>query len=179
MEYVVLTKNNYIDIALHTFIDNIQPRKCCCFIDVDSYMTLKEMTESIKGIKEREKYSYFLISGQSICSKVLRRISSIERNACLSVYKHNIAHGKGKTYAEIVGFIESCQNLEVMTIKEIQLAKLFVKYKTIKKVSIVLNTSQKTLYTRENMMAKKLCLSGSLQLRRFINNEIMLYEINK
>ena len=86
----------------------------------------------------------------------------------------NIKTSQGKTYTEVISRINAYRNLSMLTIREQQQFRLFAQYQSLKSISDLLNLSPKTLYSRERTIARKLGLSGSVQLRYFIQNEIYL-----
>lgn len=180
LSHIVLTQNYYMDFALNLMMHKLMPKRSCCFIDVDSFNSLGEITRAMYDANVSNDHAFFLLTGKNVCSEVLSDMSAFRLNNPFSMKDpfrellKNIKTSQGKTYTEVIARINAYRNLSMLTIREQQQFRLFAQYQSLKSISDLLNLSPKTLYSRERTIARKLGLSGSVQLRYFIQNEIYL-----
>ncbi|HFS5794058.1 TPA: hypothetical protein ACH1J3_004850 [Citrobacter werkmanii] len=166
-----------MDFALNVMMYELIPKKPCCFIDVDSFNSLGEITRAMYDANASKNHMFFLLTGKNICSEVLSDMSAFRLNNPFSAkesfreFLRNIKIYQGKTYTEVITRINSCRNLSMLTLREQQQFRLFAKYQSLKPISDLLNLSLKTLYSRERTIARKLGLSGSVRLRYFIQTQ--------
>lgn len=166
-----------MDFALNLIMQEVMPRKFCCFVDVDSFNSLGDITRAMYDKNASNDHVFFFLTGKNVCSEVLSDMSVFRLNNPFSEkepfreFLRNISIVQGKTYTEVIARLNTYRNLSMLTIREQQQFRLFAKYQSLKSISILLNLSPKTLYSRERTMARKLGISGSVQLRYFIKTQ--------
>lgn len=176
--HIFLTHNSYMALALNSLMQELRPAMPCCFIDVDSFLCLDDITSALHSANASNQHAFFILTGKNVCSEVLadiaafRLINPFSMSDPLRVFLDNIKNHRGRSYSDIIARINAYHHLSMLTIREQQQFRLFAKYRNILFISDLLNLSPKTLYSRERIMARKLGLSGTMQLRYFIQSEM-------
>lgn len=170
MDNTILTRNVFIAAAFQQIMDEYRCENIC-IVDIDSYRSLNEVLQVMKGANLNLNQQVYFLKGISIFSKILVSITAFHVLDSPLHIKRVILAGRAPRYAVVAKYIRTYRKLSMMTHKEKQIAQALVRYQDVSSMAHALNANHKTIYSRVRVMAIKLNLRNIGQVRKFIISE--------
>ena len=167
MENIILTRNVFIAAAFQQILNECHCKNVC-IVDTDSYRSLNELMQIMRGANLNPNQKMYILKGISIFSNMLVSIAAFHVLDSPQDIKRVILRGRAPKYAVVAKYIRSYRQLSMMSHKEKQVAFALVKYRDVPSMARALNANHKTIYARVRIMAIKLNLRNISQLRSFI-----------
>ena len=169
MSLVVLTKNNFLRLALHSIYDELDLKENTCVIDTESFSALIDI---LYEIYTRDLVSFrrvILLGGDDIGSKILFPLNVISLDSPLTVLKNKMY--TGYSLKTVLERIHECRRLVALTDGERLFAQYYSSRNSIKNIARRIGLSEKTVYHQTASAAAKLNLRSGKEFLLFLDRE--------
>ncbi|MCL5635728.1 hypothetical protein M5Y66_14680 [Enterobacter vonholyi] len=168
MALVVLTKNNFLRLALHSVYDELNLREDTCVIDTESFNALIDILYEIYS-RDLVSCRRILLVGDDIGSKILFPLNVISLDSPLTVLKNQMH--TGYRLKAVLERIYECRRLVALTDSERLFAQYYSSRNSIKNIARRIGLSEKTVYQQTASAAAKLNLRSGKEFLLFLDRE--------
>lgn len=166
---VVLTKNNFLRLALHAIYDELELTENTCVIDIGSFNALIEMLYEIYTRDMISCRRVLLLGGDNMGSKMLFPLNVISLDSPVTVLKNKMHTGYNlKTVLER---IYECRRLVALTDEERLFAHYYNSRNSMRSIARRIGLSEKTVYKQTASAAAKLNLRSGKEFLLFLDRE--------
>lgn len=171
----IITRNNYLKIALCEIMDKHYTCSDYIMIDLDCSSELKEIS-FYASLCKYFRWKLFFIGGKGIYSELFSSFNIIDLNESVNSVTNKLSYNGTINPDEVRKYIKSVRKLEKLTQDQIKLCLLDL-MQDLRIAPRVMSLNTSSVYRNIWIAAKKLNFSSRLHFRTFIKNEYSIEQL--
>jgi hypothetical protein len=165
---IIITNDSFLKYSIEKLMQYSFNKNIDCFIDVDSFNSIQELSHSLKLLSQYKSSRVLLISRGLWLSRVIASFIDVSLYDDISAWRRCVTQSHFQSLAQVIERIDRIKGFEMLTMHEAKIIPCLCLMTNLHAAAEISGVSYKNFLNKTITVARKLNLKNTVDLHFFI-----------